>query len=222
MNFNPFNKPPLNKIFKNANERPEAAPAASHESESNLLSKLALITSFLAVMGSAEAKSPALREFGSFEDLQAKSKTEFVKLQQKMHEMGTDTIRYEAGTKKMTIINHNGATTYIEAGGGNMFTIDDLNGDGLADKVKIEGHIDGSKTIQGDPEIAKRKGEITKVEHSFSQDIQNNSRINVGSTINLTRMEEVKVFLSTQDKFVQGVEGAISDIENGGGALAQK
>lgn len=222
MNFNPFNKPPLNKIFKSGAERPESAPDGSHESDKNILQKLALITGFLAVMGSAEAKSPSLREFASFEDFQSKSKTELVKLQEKMREMGTDTVRYESGDKKMTVISHNGATTYIEVGRGNTVTIDDANGDGVADRVNMKGYIDGSRTIQGDPETANRKGDIRNVEYTFSKDVESNSSISVDSNIDLTRMEEVKVFLSVQEKFVQGIEGAAQSVESSGPATAQR
>lgn len=225
MNFNPFNKPPLNKIFKNntGNGNPETPPIpSSPESESNILSRLMMIASFLTVMGSAEASSPALRDFGSFNEMQTKSKTEFVKLNQKMKDLGTDTIRYDVGNKKMTVINHDGGITYVEIGGGNTITIDDVNGDGVADKIKVQGYIDGTQTIQGDPETAKRKGEMRDVEHIFSKDIEKNSSISVNSTMNLTKMEEVKVFVSVQDKFVQGIEGAVQSTQGGTMATAQK
>ncbi len=221
--FNLFNKAPANKFDSKDIDGSmlESGPVPqSPESKKGLLEKLALIASFMAVFGYAEAKSSAMSQFDTFEEMQSKSRSEFVKLQNKMHEMGTDTVRYEVGSKKMMIIDHDGIIEYDETGGGNTIKITGV--DGVARSIKIEGNIDGTQKIDGDPETAKRKGEIKSLEHKFSQDKEGLSQTKVGSTIDLTRMEEVKVFLSVQDRLVQGVEGALASMETDGRLVAQK
>ncbi len=222
-NLNPFKKPSVARLHSEdmRGSALEISPAP-HSSgiERALLQKLVLITSFLFVLASAEAKSPALQQFDSFEEMQSKSKNEFIKLQNKMQEMGTDTVRYEVGNKKMMIIDHDGMIEYDETGGGNTIKITGV--DGVARSIKIEGNIDGTQKIDGDPETAKRKGNIRSLEHKFSQDKESLSQTKVGSTIDLTKMEEVKVFLSVQDKFVQGVEDALASMETSDGTVAQK
>lgn len=224
MNFNPFNKPPLNKIFNNGNERKENTLPESHESDKGLLSKLALMTSFLAIMGSAEAKSPALREFASFEDFQSKSKNEFIKIQEKMNELKTDTIRYEVKDKKIMFVSHNGTHKIIEQGGGNTLIFEDRNGDYLVDVADMEGYLDAAVTVKphDQQKIEPAQLKRIKVVHKFSDDINSLAHIKTTSTMSLTQAEEVEAFLSAQEKFVQGVEGAYKSIENSGEALAQQ
>lgn len=228
MNFgNPFNKPPISKIFGNGTPAPETTPdAGSHEAEKSLLKKLTLLGTFLAMMSSAEASSPALREFSDFQEMQSKSKTEFVNLQNKMHEMGSDTVRYEAAGKKMTFISHNGSSTYIEEGGGNKIVLEDKNGDHVVDAILMEGYIDGAVGIKDNnaPKIAEKPVDLKRisVDHHFSKDINSLSQVKVSSTISLTAQEEVRVFVKAQEKFVKGASDAAQHLENEGQSLAQK
>jgi hypothetical protein len=225
MNFNPFNKPPLNKIFTKGNGQSlENTAPESHESEKGLLSKLAFIISFLAVMGSAEAKSPALREFSSFEDFQSKTKNEFVKLQEKMTEMNTDTVRYETPGKKIMFISHNGTHKLIEQGGGNTVILEDRNGDFLVDVADMEGYLDAAVTVKPDDHQKVEPVQLKriKVVHKFSDNINSLAHVKTTSTMSLTEAEEIKAFLSSQEKFVQAAENAYKSLENSGAALAQQ
>jgi hypothetical protein len=61
-----------------------------------------------------------------------------------------------------------------------------------------------------------------EVVHKFSDDINSLAHIKTTSTMSLTQAEEVKAFLSSQEKFVQGAEGAYKSLENSGATLAQQ
>jgi hypothetical protein len=134
-----------------------------------------------------------------------------------MREMGIDSTGYSADGKTFSVINRNNVVTYLEEGGGNKIKIEDLNGDMIADKIDIDGYIEGLIEIhKSEPKKELERANLKRIEvsHTFSTDASAAAGTSVSSSMNLTLEEESAAFINTQTKFINGIAGVYNNLEN--------
>jgi hypothetical protein len=181
-------------------------PFNKHEkTKKNLVMIISFLTLSMGAFANKEAK--ALEDFNSFDDMETKSKNEYVALHNMMHDMGIDTFEYDAGSKHYQIIDKDGKVSYVETGDGNVIKIVDTNGDHIVDEIDIEGYVDGAikaAPVPGSKKLDEAHLKRIKVSHTFTKDDQSLGNVSVGSSIALDNKEGQTAFLKTQNKFLLG------------------
>lgn len=204
----------------NSNKKEEAHPHAVNTAERSFEivdtgTKTALIMLAVGLFKVASAAGPSiLLNEKNFADLESKSTTEYQKLvsQMKLHNM--DSVSFDDANNKHVVVTYkNGVMTYVESGGGNVFTITDTNGDALVDNINIEGYIDGAEKVVNKDDVKKLDEAHLKrirVAHGFTKDDQSIGNVDISSTMDLTTAQGQVAFYGTQGKFLKGVSGAVT------------